>query len=70
MAIYFCCNGGLIQGNTFDPAYYAIYLMHGNGNVIRGNDIRNTIKYSVHIHDEDKYGSSGERYPENNKFVG
>ena len=37
--------------------------MHGNGNVIRGNDIRNTLKYSVHIYDEDKYGSSGERYP-------
>ena len=63
VAIYFCCNDGLIEGNTFDPAYYAIYLMHGNGNVIRGNDIRNTIKYSVHIYDEDKYGSSGERYP-------
>jgi hypothetical protein len=63
VAIYFCCNDGLIQGNTFDPAYYAIYLMHGNGNVIRGNDIRNTSKYSVHIYDEDKYGSSGERYP-------
>ncbi len=63
VAIYFCCNDGLIQGNTFDPAYYAIYLMHGNGNVIRGNDIRNTLKYSVHIYDEDKYGSSGERYP-------
>ena len=63
VAIYFCCNDGLIQGNTFNPAYYAIYLMHGNGNVIRGNDIRNTLKYSVHIYDEDKYGSSGERYP-------
>jgi len=63
VAIYFCCNDGLIEGNTFDPAYYAIYLMHGSGNVIRGNDIRNTIKYSVHIYDEDKYGSSGERYP-------
>jgi len=63
VAIYFCCNDGLIQGNTFDPAYYAIYLMHGNGNVIRGNKIRNTLKYSVHIYDEAKYGSSGERYP-------
>jgi hypothetical protein len=63
VAIYFCCNDGLIQGNTFDPAYYAIYLMHGNGNVIRGNDIRNTLKYSVHIYDEDKYSSSGERSP-------
>ena len=63
VAIYFCCNDGLIQGNTFDPAYYAIYLMHGTGNVIRGNDIRNTLKYSVHIYDEDKYGSSGEQYP-------
>jgi hypothetical protein len=63
VAIYFCCNEGLIQGNTFDPAYYAIYLMHGNGNVIRGNDIRNTSRYSIHIYDEDKYGSSGERYP-------
>ena len=63
VAIYFCCNEGLIQGNTFDPAYYAVYLMHGNRNVIRRNDIRNTLKYSVHIYDEDKYGSSGERYP-------
>jgi hypothetical protein len=63
VAIYFCCHDGLIQGNTFDPAYYAIYLMHGNGNVIRGNEIRNTLKYSVHIYDEDKYDSSGERYP-------
>ena len=63
VAIYFCCHDGLIQGNTFDPAYYAIYLMHGNGNVIRGNEIRNTLKYSVHIYDEDKYDSSGEQYP-------
>jgi hypothetical protein len=63
VAIYFCCNDGLIQGNTFDPAYYAVYLMHGDGNVIRGNDIRNTLKYSVHIYDEDKYRSSGERRP-------
>jgi hypothetical protein len=63
VAIYFCCNEGLIQGNTFDPAYYAIYLMHGKGNVIRRNDIRNTLKYSIHIYDEDKYGSSGERCP-------
>jgi len=63
VAIYFCCNDGLIQGNTFDPAYYAVYLMHGSGNVIRGNEIRNTLKYSVHIYDEDKYDSSGERYP-------
>lgn len=63
VAIYFCCNDGLIQGNTFNPAYYAVYLMHGDGNVIRGNDIRNTLKYSVHIYDEDKYDSSGERSP-------
>jgi parallel beta-helix repeat protein len=63
VAIYFCCNDGIIQGNTFDPAYYAIYLMHGNGNVIRGNDIRNTSKYSVHIYDEDKYNSTGEPHP-------
>ena len=63
VAIYFCCHDGLIQGNTFDPAYYAIYLMHGHGNVIRGNDIRNTSKYSVHIYDEDKYDSSGEPHP-------
>ncbi len=63
VAIYFCCNDGIIQGNTFDPASYAIYLMHGNGNVIRGNDIRNTSKYSVHIYDEDKYSSTGEPHP-------
>jgi hypothetical protein len=63
VAIYFCCNEGLIQGNTFDPAHYAIYLMHGNGNIIRENSIRNTLKYSIRIYDEDKYGSSGERYP-------
>jgi parallel beta-helix repeat protein len=63
VAIYFCCNDGIIQGNTFDPAYYAIYLMHGNGNIIRGNDIRNTSKYSVHIYDEDKYSSTGELRP-------
>jgi parallel beta-helix repeat protein len=63
VAIYFCCNDGLIQGNTFHSAYYAIYLMHGNGNVIRGNDIRNTLKYSVHIYDEDKYNSTGEPRP-------
>ena len=37
--------------------------MHGNGNIIRENSIRNTSKYSIHIYDEDKYGSSGERYP-------
>ncbi len=63
VAIYFCCNDGLIQGNTFDPAFYAVYLMHGSGNVLRGNTIRNTMKYSIHIYDEDKYGSSGERSP-------
>lgn len=63
VAIYFCCNDGIIQGNTFDPAYYAIYLMHGNGNIIRGNDIRNTSKYSVHIYDEDKYTSTEEPNP-------
>jgi len=63
VAIYFCCNEGLIQGNTFDPAHYAIYLMHGNGNIIRENSIRNTSKYSIHIYDEDKYGSLGGRYP-------
>lgn len=63
VAIYFCCNDGLIQGNTFDPAFYAIYLMHGSGNVIRGNNIRDTTKYAVHIYDEDKYGSSGEGSP-------
>jgi hypothetical protein len=63
VAIYFCCNEGLIQGNRFDPAYYAIYLMHGNGNVIRENDIRNTSMYSVHIYDEDKYNSTGEPRP-------
>jgi hypothetical protein len=37
--------------------------MHGSGNVIRGNHIRNTRKYSIHIYDEDKYGDSGERSP-------
>jgi len=63
VAVYFCCNEGIIQGNTFDPPYYAIYLMHGNGNVIRRNDIRNTSKYSVHIYDEDKYSSTGEPNP-------
>jgi hypothetical protein len=63
VAIYFCCNDGIIQGNTFDPAYYAIYLMHGNGNIIRGNDIKNTSMYSVHIYDEDKYDSTGEPNP-------
>ena len=63
VGIYFCCNDGLIQGNTFDSAYYAIYLMHGNGNIIRGNDIRNTLKYSIHIYDEDKYKSTGELNP-------
>jgi hypothetical protein len=63
VAIYFCCNDGIIQGNTFDPAYYAIYLMHGNRNIIRGNHIRNTSKYSVHIYDEDKYNSAGEPNP-------
>jgi len=63
VAIYFRCNEGIIQGNTFDPAYYAIYLMHGNGNIIRGNHIRNTSKYSVHIYDEDKYNSKGEPHP-------
>jgi hypothetical protein len=63
VAIYFCCNDGIIQGNTFDPAYYAIYLMHGNGNIIRGNDIKNTSMYSVHIYDEDKYDSTGEANP-------
>jgi hypothetical protein len=69
VAIYFCCHDGLIQGNTFDPAYYAIYLMHGNGNVIRGNDIRNTSKYSIHIYDEDKYGSTGELNPKISNLV-
>jgi hypothetical protein len=69
VAIYFCCNDGLIQGNTFDPAYYAIYLMHGHGNVIRGNDIRNTSKYSIHIYDEDKYGSTGELNPKISNLV-
>ena len=69
VAIYFCCNEGIIQGNTFDPAYYAIYLMHGNGNVIRGNDIRNTSKYSVHIYDEDKYKSTGEPHPKITNLV-
>jgi serralysin len=63
VAIYFCCNDGIIQGNTFDLAHYAIYLMHGNGNVIRRNDIRNTSMYSVHIYDEDKYRSTGEPRP-------
>jgi parallel beta-helix repeat protein len=63
VGIYFCCNDGRIQGNTFNSAYYAIYLMHGNGNVIRGNDIRNTLKYSIHIYDEDKYNSTGEPNP-------
>lgn len=63
VAVYFCCNDGIIQGNTFDPAYYAIYLMHGNGNILRGNDIRNTSMYSVHIYDEDKYNSTGEPRP-------
>jgi hypothetical protein len=63
VAIYFCGNDGIIQGNTFNPAYYAIYLMHGNENVIRGNDIKNTSMYSVHIYDEDKYNSAGEPRP-------
>lgn len=63
VAIYFCCSEGLIHGNSFDGAYYAIYLMHGNGNIIRGNDIRNTSMYSVHIYDEDKYSSTGEPRP-------
>jgi hypothetical protein len=63
VAIYFCGHDGIIQGNSFDPAYYAIYLMHGNGNVIRGNDIRNTSMYSVHIYDEDKYHATGEPRP-------
>jgi hypothetical protein len=38
--------------------------MHGNGNIIRGNDIRNTSMYSVHIYDEDKYSSTGEPRPQ------
>lgn len=63
VGIFFCCNDGLIQGNTFNSAYYAVYLMHGNGNVIRGNDVRNTLKYSIHIYDEDKYDSTGEPNP-------
>ena len=63
VAIYFNCNNGLIQGNIFDPADYGIYLMHGDGNVIRGNYIRNTARWALHIYDEDKYSTTGEPNP-------
>ena len=58
VAIYFNANNGLVQGNNIHPqwAVHGIYVMHGDNNVIRCNNIRGVEKYGIHIYDENKYG--------------
>jgi len=63
VTIWFNCNNGLIEGNHFENAWYAIYMMHGDGNIIRDNYIEQTSHYSIHIYDEDKYSYGGENNP-------
>jgi hypothetical protein len=55
--IYFNANNGLVQGNYIHPQWtvHGIYVMHGNGNIIRDNYIKGIEKYGIHIYDENKY---------------
>jgi len=63
VAIFFMCDNGLVEDNIFDLSYYAVYLMQGDGNVIRNNIIHTTIQYSIHVYDEDKYQYAGVEDP-------
>jgi hypothetical protein len=55
--IFFNANNGLVQGNTIHTvwAVHGIYVMHGDGNVIRSNYVTGMEKYGIHIYDENKY---------------
>lgn len=55
--ISFIANKGLIEGNNIHPisATHGIYIMHGNSNIIRNNNVLGVNKYGIHIYDENKY---------------
>jgi parallel beta-helix repeat protein len=55
--IYFNTNNGRVEGNTIHStsAIHGIYLMHGDGNVVRNNVVTGMSKYGIHIYDENKY---------------
>jgi hypothetical protein len=55
--IYFNTNNGRVEGNYIHPssAVHGIYVMHGDGNVIRNNVVTGMNKYGIHIYDENKY---------------
>jgi hypothetical protein len=56
--IYFMGNYGRIEGNNIhvsSAVIHGIYVMHGDGNIIRNNYITGMSKYGIHIYDENKY---------------
>jgi len=62
--IYFMCNKGLIQGNTFtNSGSYCLYIMHGDSNIIRDNYCTGMGMYGIHVYDENKYQYVGENNP-------
>ena len=65
--IYLNCNHGLVQGNTIEIAgssdSHGIYIMHGDGNVVRGNKVTGARMYGIHVYDENKYQYANEVNP-------
>ena len=65
--IYLNCNYGLVENNVIDIAStsgsHGIYIMHGNGSVVRGNTVIGAYSYGIHVYDENKYQYAGENNP-------
>jgi len=73
--LYFMTNKGLVQGNKIisTSAIHAIYVMHGDGNIVRNNYIAGMSKYGIHIYDENKYNHTARitnLLVENNTVIG
>jgi len=75
LPIRFMANNGLVQGNkiqTTSPSH-GIYVMHGDGNIIRNNYVANMNKHGIHIYDENKYNHTARitnLLVENNTVIG
>ena len=73
--LYFMANNGLVQGNKIrsTSAVHGIYVMHGDGNIVRDNYVSGIKKYGIHVYDENKYGHAARitnLLVENNTVIG
>jgi len=62
VSLYIMGNNSLVQGNRIEPvsAVHGIYVMHGNNNVIRNNNVKGVSKYGIHVYDENKYNHTAQ----------